>query len=82
MDTDDVFERECAALNALTQADMPNGKGPYAVVRDERPVGWFLTLSDASRFARERYKPETYAIGNPSAEPDFVPMFRVVHPFA
>ncbi len=78
----ETFDRECAALNALSKADVPSGKGPYAVVRDEKPVAWFPTLSDASRYARERFAPETYAIGNPAADPDYLPMFIVTHPFA
>jgi hypothetical protein len=82
MEANDIFDRECAALNALTQADVPVGKGPYAVVRDEKPVEWFPSLSAASRYARERFAPETYAIGNPSAQPDYLPMFIVTHPFA
>lgn len=75
-----VFDRECAALNTLTARDIPDRSRPYALVRGGRPVSWFATLEQASRHARAHFAPETYAIGDPSAQPDYLPMFMVTHP--
>jgi hypothetical protein len=82
MTLEDVFSRQCAALDALTPADVPNLRAPYVVIHEERPIGWFETFAEASAFGRTRYAPETYAIGNPAAAPDYLPMFIVKHPMA
>jgi hypothetical protein len=76
------FDRECEALNALTFADVPDRATPYAVVHGTHPVGWFASFADANRYARQRFEPETYAIGNPLNGPDFLPVLIVTHPMA
>jgi hypothetical protein len=77
-----VFDRQCDALNALTNADIPDTAKPFAVIHGEKPVAWFANFIEAGHFARTRFEPETYAIGNPLAETDFLPMFFVRQPLA
>jgi hypothetical protein len=80
--TDIVFDSACEALNALTPQDVPDQARPFAVVHGTTPVAWFASFPEAGVFARARFAPETYAIGNPLAEPDFLPMFFVQQPLA
>ena len=81
-DLETAFDRQCEALNALSPGDIPDRTKPFAVVHSERPVAWFASFPDAGAFARVRFEPETYAIGDPSAGPDFLPMFFVQKPIA
>ena len=71
------FDRQCDVLNALTVSDIPDQTRPFAVVHSESPVAWFATFPDAGECARAQFEPDTYAIGDPSAAPDFLPMFFV-----
>jgi hypothetical protein len=82
METDAVFDRVCQALNALRPVDIPDPSHPFAVVYDGTPVAWFEDFQAASIYARTHFMPDTYAIGDPSAGPDFLPMFFVRQPFA
>ncbi len=74
------FDRQCNVLNMLIASDIPDRTRPFVVVHGESPVAWFATFSDAGAFARDKFEPETYAIGDPSAAPDFLPMFFVQQP--
>ena len=82
LESETAFDRQCEALNALGVADIPDRTKPFAVVHSERPVAWFASFPDAGAYARSRFKPETYAIGDPSAGPDFLPMFFMHKPIA
>ena len=75
-----AFNRQCDVLNALTLKDIPDRSKPFVVVHGERAVAWFANFGDAGRYARGQFEPESYAIGDPSAEPDFLPMFFVQQP--
>jgi hypothetical protein len=78
----DLFDRLCDRLEALKGADAPDRRRTVALVHGEASVDWFASFADAARHAREHLAPETYAIGDPTAEPDYVPMVFVRQPMA
>jgi hypothetical protein len=77
---EEAFDIVCDRLNSLKITDIPNPAAPFAVVHSEQPIAWFADFKAASSFARKHFEPETYAIGNPSSGPDFLPMFFVQKP--
>lgn len=81
-DKEIAFELVCERLNALKSADVPDRSTPFAVVYGEQSISWFEDFQAASVYARQHFEPETYAIGNPSLGPDFLPMFFVQKPLA
>lgn len=79
-EAEEAFDFVCERLNALNGADIPNHAAPFALVHGKQPVEWFSDFQAATTFGRQHFEPETYAIGNPSSEPDFLPMFFVQKP--
>jgi hypothetical protein len=76
-DLDDEFDRQVARLNHLQSQALPEPARPVALVCGEEPPRWFVTFSEAARFARGAYRPGAYAIRNLTDPPPFVPMVTI-----
>jgi hypothetical protein len=73
----DLFDRLCDRLDMLSSSDVADNSRPFALVYGESHIEWFVSFKDAARSARDRFDPETYAIGSPVAPPEYVPMVFV-----
>jgi hypothetical protein len=81
-ETPNLFDVLCDRLEALSPKHIADTAKPFALVYGESALEWFASFAEAAKSARARFEPETYAIGNPIAEPDYVPMVFVRQPLS
>lgn len=81
-DAPDRFDVLCDRLEAISATDVPDRSCSFALVFGDSGIEWYPTFAEAARNGRERFEPESYAIGDPTAQPEYVPMVFVRAPIA